>query len=213
MLEFRNVCTNKKKFLLNNISFTAESGFITAITGTNGAGKTTLLSLITKEESKYTGEILFDGVDIRTDHDKFRSILGIVCDERYFFDGFTANENVKLLSHFYPEWNNDIFKEQMKAMGVSGGRKLSYLSRGEYIRFQLAFAMAHGARLYIMDEATAGMDPIYRKDFFKSVHELLAANPDVTIIMTTHIEEDIRKHMDYIGVLDKGNLISFSEVE
>lgn len=213
MLEFRNVCTNKKKFSLNNISFTAESGFITAITGTNGAGKTTLLSLITKEESKYTGEILFDGVDIRTDHDKFRSILGIVCDERYFFDGFTANENVKLLSHFYPEWNNDIFKEQMKAMGISGGRKLSYLSRGEYIRFQLAFAMAHGARLYIMDEATAGMDPIYRKDFFKSVHELLAANPDVTIIMTTHIEEDIRKHMDYIGVLDKGNLISFSEVE
>ena len=213
MLEFRNVCTNKKKFSLNNISFTAESGFITAITGTNGAGKTTLLSLITKEESKYTGEILFDGVDIRTDHDKLRSILGIVCDERYFFDGFTANENVKLLSHFYPEWNNDIFKEQMKAMGISGGRKLSYLSRGEYIRFQLAFAMAHGARLYIMDEATAGMDPIYRKDFFKSVHELLAANPDVTIIMTTHIEEDIRKHMDYIGVLDKGNLISFSEVE
>ena len=213
MLEFRNVCTNKKKFSLNNISFTAESGFITAITGTNGAGKTTLLSLITKEESKYTGEILFDGVDIRTDHDKFRSMLGIVCDERYFFDGFTANENVKLLSHFYPEWNNDIFKEQMKAMGISGGRKLSYLSRGEYIRFQLAFAMAHGAKLYIMDEATAGMDPIYRKDFFKSVHELLAANPDVTIIMTTHIEEDIRKHMDYIGVLDKGNLISFSEVE
>ncbi|MBO5227546.1 MAG: ATP-binding cassette domain-containing protein, partial [Lachnospiraceae bacterium] len=132
MLEFRNVCTNKKKFSLNNISFTAESGFITAITGTNGAGKTTLLSLITKEESKYTGEILFDGVDIRTDHDKFRGMLGIVCDERYFFDGFTANENVKLLSHFYPEWNNDIFKEQMKAMGISGGRKLSYLSRGEY---------------------------------------------------------------------------------
>ena len=213
MLEFRNVCTNKKKFSLNNISFTAESGFITAITGTNGAGKTTLLSLITKEESKYTGEILFDGVDIRTDHDKFRSMLGIVCDERYFFDGFTANENVKLLSHFYPEWNNDIFKEQMKAMGISGGRKLSYLSRGEYIRFQLAFAMAHGAKLYIMDEATAGMDPIYRKDFFKSVHELLATNPDVTIIMTTHIEEDIRKHMGYIGVLDQGNLISFSEVE
>jgi len=215
MLEFRNVCYKNRKFSLNNISFTAEAGFITALTGTNGAGKTTLISLLSRQENqqKYTGDILFNGMNIRTSHDEFRSMLGIVCDERYFFDGFTAAENVKLLSHFYPEWDGDLFKAQMKAMGLSTGRKLANLSRGEYIRFQLAFAMAHNAKLYVMDEATAGMDPIFRKDFFKSVHELLAANPDVTIIMTTHIEEDIRKHMDYIGVLDQGNLISFSEVE
>lgn len=213
MLEFCNVTTKQKKnFSLNNISFTAPEGFITAITGSNGAGKTTLLSLLAKENSKYEGSILYNGKDIRTNHDEFRGILGIVCDERFFFDNFTAAENAGLLSHFYPAWNNDIFKEQMKAMGVPTSKKLSFLSRGEYIRFQLAFAMAHNAQLYILDEATAGMDPVFRKDFFKTIHELIATQ-SVTVIMSTHIEEDIHKHMDYIGVLEHGKLISFSEVE
>ncbi len=214
MLHFENVCTNHKNFSLKNISFTAEAGFITAITGSNGAGKTTLINLLTKENSRYTGTISFNGIDIHTNHDAFRKIMGIVSDEKYFFDNFSINENASLLSHFYSDcWDSDLFKEQLKLMELSGHKKLSTLSRGEYIRFQLAFAMAHNAKLYIMDEATAGMDPIFRRDFFKTLHGLLAMKPDITILMTTHIEEDIKKHMDYIGILESGKLISFSEVE
>lgn len=212
MLEFKNVSYKNKKFSLNNISFTADEGYITAITGTNGAGKTTLLNLISKETSAYDGEILFLGRNIKEWHNEFRGMLGIVSDERYFFDACSANDNVRMLSHFYPNWNQDVFKEEMARMNVSGGKLLNKLSRGEYIRFQLAFAKAHGARLYILDEATGGMDPVFRKDFFKDIHELIANQP-VTVIMTTHIEEDIEKHMDYIGILEKGNLISFKEVE
>jgi len=212
MLEFRNVSKKSKKFELKNISFTAEEGFITGIVGVNGAGKTTLINLLKDERANYDGEILFDGEDIKNNHDAFRGMLGFVSDDNAFFEEFTVAQNVDMLSCFYPEWNSEVFKARMKEFEVSTGKKVSALSRGERVRFQLAFAMAHNARLYVFDEATAGMDPVFRKDFFKVIHELIAAEP-VTVIMTTHIEEDIRKHMDYIGVLDAGSLKSFSEVE
>lgn len=212
MLEFRNVEKKSKKFELKNISFTAEEGFITGIVGVNGAGKTTLLNLLKDEKADYSGEILFDGENIKNNHDAFRGMLGFVSDDNAFFEEFTVAQNVAMLSCFYPEWNAELFKEKMKAFEVSTGKKMSALSRGERVRFQLAFAMAHNAKLYVFDEATAGMDPVFRKDFFKVIHELIATQP-VTVIMTTHIEEDIRKHMDYVGVLDAGSLTSFSEVE
>lgn len=212
MLEFRNVEKKSKKFELKNISFTAEEGFITGIVGVNGAGKTTLLNLLKDEKADYSGEILFDGENIKNNHDAFRGMLGFVSDDNAFFEEFTVAQNVAMLSVFYPEWNAELFKEKMKAFEVSTGKKMSALSRGERVRFQLAFAMAHNAKLYVFDEATAGMDPVFRKDFFKVIHELIATQP-VTVIMTTHIEEDIRKHMDYVGVLDAGSLTSFSEVE
>ena len=99
----------------------------------------------------------------------------------------------------------------MNEMNVSTGKMLAHLSRGEYIRFQLAFAMAHQSELYLWDEVTAGMDPVFRRDFYKFLHNLIATQ-NVTIIMTTHIEEEIRSHMDYTGVLQDGKLISFGEV-
>lgn len=212
MLEFRNVNKKSKKFELKNISFTAEEGFITGIVGVNGAGKTTLLNLLKEEKADYNGEILFYGENIKNNHDAFRSMLGFISDDNTFFEEFTVAQNASMLSFFYPEWNGDVFKAKMKEFEVPTGKKMSALSRGERIRFQLAFAMAHNAKLYVFDEATAGMDPVFRKDFFKVIHELIATQP-VTVIMTTHIEEDIRKHMDYVGVLDVGNLTSFSEVE
>ena len=211
MLEFKNVSGTSKKFNLNNISFCAKEGYITGIIGPNGAGKTTLLQYILSEKKKYTGTILYDGKDVTTNSNSFRNILGYISDDKRFFDEFTISENVSLLSPFYSIWDNDLFLNQMELMNVSPYKKVFNLSRGEYIRFQLAFAMAHHSKLYLFDEATSGMDPVFKKDFFKILHNLIATE-NVTIIMTTHIEEEINRHMDYYGFLENGELKSFKEV-
>lgn len=211
MLEFINVSGTGKGFCLNNISFCAKEGFITGITGANGAGKTTLLRYIFEENIPYEGTIRFRGTDIRSIHDSFRDKSGYISDDRRFFEELSALENARLLSDFYSNWDEKIFTSQMNEMNVSTGKMLAHLSRGEYIRFQLAFAMAHKSELYLLDEVTAGMDPVFRRDFYKFLHNLIATQ-NVTIIMTTHIEEEIRSHMDYTGVLQDGKLISFGEV-
>lgn len=212
MLEFRNVTGNNKKFNLENISFTAPTGFITGITGVNGAGKTTLFHYIIDFKQKYNGEILYNNKNIREDFDDFKNHMAFISDEKRFFDEYSIEDNIKLMSVFFDSWDNELFKEKMKEWNIPLGRKISVLSRGEYLKFQLAFSLAHNATLYLLDEATAGMDPIFRKDFFNILHELIAKE-DVTILMTTHIEEEINIHMDYKGILEKGTLIAFDEVE
>ena len=112
----------------------------------------------------------------------------------------------------YDEWDNELFYGKLKEWGIPVGRKLSDMSRGEYLKFQLALSMGHNATLYILDEATAGMDPVFRREFFNILHELMV-NEDITILMSTHIEEEIEVHMDYKVLLDGGRLISCDEVE
>lgn len=211
MLEFINVTGKSKKFNLNNVSFSAKEGFITGIIGPNGAGKTTLLNYVLKDKKNYDGSILYDGKDITNNHNEFRDILGYVSDEKRFFNEFTISENVNLLSPFYTVWDNNLFINLMKEMNLNTSKKIKNLSRGEYLRFQMAFAMAHHSKLYLLDEATSGMDPVFRKDFFKLLHNLIATE-DVTIIMTTHIEDEINRHMDYCGCMENGELKYFKEV-
>ena len=212
MLEFVNVTGTSKKFKLENILFTAPTGYITGITGVNGAGKTTLFHYIVDRKCNYTGQILYNGEDIRTDIEKLQNRIGFISDEKRFFTELSIRDNIDLLSLFYDEWDNECFFEMLKEWGIPAGRKLVDLSRGEYLKFQMALAMAHKATLYILDEATAGMDPVFRKDFFNMLHKLMA-DENITILMTTHIEEEIDVHMDYKVLLENGKLISCDEVE
>ena len=92
---------------------------------------------------------------------------------------------------------------------MSGGVPLSGLSRGEYIKFQMAFAMAHNASLFLLDEATAGMDPVFRKDFFRILRDLAAQ--DKVILMSTHIQEELERKVDYVGIMDNGSFGGFME--
>lgn len=211
MLEFKNVTGTGKKFRLEQISFAAREGYLTGIAGKNGAGKTTLFHYMMDEKIPYEGEILFRGKNIKEDHAAFRAMLGYVSDERRFFENYTGKRNAELLSVFYPDWDMDLFLETLGEMGVSREKNLMHLSRGEYLKFQMAFAMGHDAKLFLLDEVTGGMDPVFRRDFYKLLHGLIAKE-DITILMTTHIEEEIELHMDYLGIMENGRMTSFGEV-
>ena len=212
MIEFKNVSGNTKKFNLKDISFCAPTGFITGMTGINGAGKTTLFHYIIDEKVNYTGEIVVDGENIRNDFSNFKNKMAFISDEKRFFQDLSIADNIRMMSLFFEQWDNELFLKYMKEMEIPIGRRLSALSRGEYLKFQMIFSMAHGAKLYLLDEATAGMDPVFRKDFFNLLHELIAKE-DITILMTTHIEEEVNIHMDYVGYMEEGRLVSFKEVE
>lgn len=212
MLEFKSVSGIEKRFNLKDISFCAPKGYVTGITGVNGAGKTTLFHYIFDDKVRYNGEILYDGKNIRTDFTGFKNIMAYISDEKRFFQNLSVKENVRMLALFYDEWDNELFLRYIRQMEVPVGKRLSELSRGQYIKFQLAFSIAHRAKLYLIDEATGGMDPVFRKDFYNLLHELMV-NEDITILMSSHIEEEISIHMDYIAILEAGRLVEFNEVE
>lgn len=210
ILEFDKVTGTRGKFRLQDISFSLPAGYICGLMGPNGAGKSTLIAYIVNERAKYNGIIRVGGVDIKTDHAYMRNFMGLVSEDNEFLDDFSGLDNAKLLGGFYETFDMQIFEEAMKEMEVSVRTQYGKLSRGEKLKFQMAFAMAHKPKLYLLDEVTVGMDPVFRLDFFKIIQRVIREG-EASVLMTSHIESEIKQKMDYVGVIKEGRLVEFGE--
>ena len=210
LLEFEHVTGVSDKFRLQDVSFALPAGYIMGLAGKNGAGKTTLLDYIMNPKLQYTGIIRINGVDIRENHVLIKNKIGFLSDENKFLNKRTAMQNAEILGTLYEEWDMGIFKEAMEKMDLPTSRTVGQMSRGENMRFQMAFAMAHKPVLYLLDEVTAGMDPVFRIDFFKMLQEVIKTE-EASILMTSHIQSEIGQKMDYVGILEAGCLKEFGE--
>lgn len=216
LLEFQGVCGTDKGFCLKDITFAVPEGYLVGLAGKNGAGKTTLLHYIADEKKRYSGSIRFLGQELHASHTRLLNEIAFVADETPFFKMYGARRNAKLLAPFYEAWDWDIFERAAGQVSLATGTKLrldtplAKLSRGEYLRFQMIFAMAHHTRLYLLDEVTGGMDPVFRKEFFRMLHQILEQE-EASVLMTTHIEEELEEKMDYVGIMEEGRLKSFGE--
>lgn len=220
IFEMKNVSGKKKRgFNLKDITLSVPEGCITGITGKNGSGKTTLLKYIASPEKQYSGQILADGCEIHKTKETHRNLMNImayISDDVRYFNEYSAALNGKLLSVFYKDWDEELYKKILLEFNLASDHPLalenplSSLSRGEYIKFQMAFAMAHHTKLYLLDEVTGGMDPIFRKEFFRILHRVMDED-GASVIMTTHLQEEIDEKIDYVGILEEGRLVSAHE--
>lgn len=208
LLEFREVTGKGKKFHLDHVSFTLEPGYMMGLAGKNGAGKTTLIKYILDEKYVFEGDILLDRKSVKANRQEVLDEIGFVSEDNAFFSKFTISQNIELMGPFYSKWDRTLFEKYLSQMGLYIGQKVGSLSRGEYMKFQLALAMAHQPKLYILDEATAGMDPIFRKEFFRLLRQVIM-DEKASVLMITHIEEELEEKMDYVGIMEGGKLISF----
>lgn len=211
ILEFKNVTGKTKHFNLEEVNFVLEPGYIMGLAGKNGAGKSTLIDYIMNPKQQYTGEILIEGVNIRDKHYHIMNRIGFISDNNTgFLYEKSAKENMELFGPLYDEFDATEFYKAMQKMNLSVGKIVGRMSRGELFKFQTAFAMAHKPALYLIDEATAGMDPVFRIDYFKMLQEIIAEE-NASILMTSHIQDEIQRKMDFVGVMDGGKLTEFGE--
>ena len=104
----------------------------------------------------------------------------------------------------------ELFREALNKMDLSSTRVVGKMSSGELMKFQMAFAMAHKPVLYLLDEVTVGMDPVFRIDFFRMLQEVIRTE-EASVLMTSHIQTEIGQKMDYVGIMEAGRLIQFGE--
>lgn len=208
-LTLENVRGKGLGFKLKDISAKFENGYIYAITGKNGAGKTTLFNYILAQRKRYTGSIKMSGYELERNHSKAMEIIGFVSEDNVFFENRTGKQNADILGLVYDDFDVELFNECMKKMNVSTATTLWRMSRGERMKFQLAFAIAHHSRLYLLDEATAGMDAVFKIELFDMLRELIAQ--ECCVIMTTHDMTEIMKNTDYVAVMEGGRLGEFGE--
>ena len=209
-LEFKDVTGKGFGFKLKNVSMTLENGYIYAVTGKNGAGKTTLFNYILTEKQRYTGSIRLYSYELAGNHAKAMEITGLVSEDNTFFENRTGRQNAEILGLVYDNFDMELFDKCMKKMNVSSQTTLWRMSRGERMKFQLAFAIAHHSRLYLLDEATAGMDAVFKIELFDMLRQLIAGE-DCCVLMTTHDMSEIAKNTDYAAIMDNGTLGEFVE--
>ena len=195
---------------VDNFHINIEKGQLYGLIGPNGAGKTTFFRYIMEEKKHYRGSFYLDGTDIAEDHAWSMNRIGFVSEERLFLRQKSARENARMLGSFYDTFDMDRFAALMEQMDLTMARTVEQITRGNNMKFQLAFALAHKPRLLLLDEPTAGMDPIFRKEFYRLLRQQLEVL-DCSVIMSSHLEDDIRKEFDYIGQFEHGEFTSFYE--
>ena len=212
ILEWEHVSGNTGKFDLSDISFSLPAGSIMGIAGKNGAGKTTLIDYMVNPKRRYTGVIRLGGIDIRNDHPAMLREIGLVSEENRFLLERSARQNAEILGILYENWDMECFLLAMESMELAPTKVVGKMSRGENMKFQMAFAMAHKSRLYLLDEVTAGMDPVFRIDFFKILQKVIEGE-EASVLMTSHLQEEIERKMDYVGIMENGKMTAFGEAD
>lgn len=204
-LEVKGICKKYRTFALDEISFSLEPGYILGLTGRNGAGKSTLLKQLIHPETISKGSVTICGIDAKKEPLRARNEIGVLMEEQPFLPDMSLELNGTLLGGFYERFNMEKFRGYLKKFEL--GRDAIYrdLSRGMRMKFQLAFALAHEPRLLLMDEATGGLDVVFRKEFYYLLQEAVEQEL-VSVIISTHVTEDLDKVADYVAFLEKGRL-------
>ena len=204
-IEIKNFSKQFSDFTIENMNLSVRSGYITGFIGKNGAGKTTTIKAILNLLN-YDGEIKVLGEQANQKNYSTRDRIGVVLSD----DGFPEDLKIKALKSIiapsYSMWDEDAFQSYMSDFELSTEQKVKELSRGMRVKLSLAFALSHNAQLYIMDEPTAGLDPMVRAEILDIFMELMQ-DEKKSVFFSTHITSDLDKIADYIVMINDGKII------
>jgi ABC-2 type transport system ATP-binding protein len=207
-LELRGVTKHYRRFALADVSFSVPRGYVCGLIGPNGAGKTTIIKLIMNLVRRDGGEIRVFGLDNRRDEVAVKSRVGFVYDSPGFWDDRTLERQRRVLGPFYPGWNDRTFDRLAGEFELPMRQTFGKLSRGTKMKFALAMALAHDADLLILDEPTAGLDPVFRREFLRRLSGLLQ-DERKSVLFSTHITSDLDHIADYVTFVNRG-AVAFS---
>lgn len=206
ILEVKQLRKNFKNFALKDISFTLPKGYIMGFIGPNGAGKSTTIKLIMNLLKKDGGQINVFGKDHIKYEKEIKNHIGFVYDQNHFYEELTLREMKNVIAPFYDSWDDKMFDKYMKIFELPINKKIKDLSKGMKMKFSLAIALSHNAKLLIMDEPTSGLDPIVRSELLDILYDIIQ-DEEKSIFFSTHITSDLDKVADYITFINDGEII------
>lgn len=202
----------KKTFTLSDFHFSMEPGYIMGIVGKNGAGKTTLINTILGLYKPEAGNITVAGFDRVTEAVEAKKQMAFVTDVCLFPLDLSPKAIGKTFGPLYSGFDYKKYENYCKRFELPMKKSLRYQSKGMRIKMQLAFCLSYDARLYVFDEPSAGLDPIFRKELLDLFFEIVEDGTK-SIILSTHLTEDLDRIADYILYVEDGKQNFFMEKE
>lgn len=207
ILSVQNLSKHYPKFDLKNVSFSLEQGYIMGFIGRNGAGKTTTIKSILRLVHPDSGKVTVLGKDFATEEFACKQQIGLVLGRVSYYPTKKIKIIADVTRRFYPEWDADAFIGYLKRFDLDPDKTVKELSDGMRVKFALALALSHNARLLILDEPTSGLDPVSRDDLLELFQELIE-NSERSILFSTQITSDLEKCADFITYIKKGEIIA-----
>ena len=193
--------------VLDDVNMSIPSGKIIGLLGPNGCGKSTFLKLITGLLTPDSGEIEICG---QPRSDVTNAFVSYLPERTYLRSSQTPEEIISYFADFYSDFDPKAAREMLYALEIDPSRTLRTFSKGMREKVQLVMVMARRAKLYLLDEPIAGVDPASRDYILKTI--IGNYNPEATIIITTHLIYDIEPVLDEFIFMAKGGRIVCSGV-
>ncbi len=209
-LEIRNLTKSYPGFTLDNLNLTLPSGCIMGLIGENGAGKSTTIKLILDMIHKDSGSIITLGKDNTDSIELTKEDIGVVMDEVGIPECLTVKQVGNVMKHTFRNWDDTEYTRLVQKLALPDKKQFKEFSRGMKMKLGIAIALSHNAKLLVLDEATAGLDPVVRDEVVEMLSDF-TRDENHSILISSHIVSDLEKLCDYIAFLHKGKLLLCEE--
>ena len=191
---------------VNGISFDVYKGEVFGMLGPNGAGKTTTIEILETLRSYDNGTAYINELEVKFNHKKIKSQIGIQLQSNSFFDYLTLEETINLYSKIYNTSSSS--KEMLSKVDLTDKCKAYYkeLSGGQKQRFSIAIALINNPIVLFLDEPTTGLDPQARRNLWDLIKDI--KKQGITIMLTTHYMEEAQELCDRVAIINNGNIVA-----
>jgi ABC-2 type transport system ATP-binding protein len=191
---------------VKGISFDVHDGEIFGLLGPNGAGKTTTLEIIETLRQKTTGDVSVAGMNIDTNANEIKKIIGVQLQAAGYYPSLTLTELLKLFGGLYNvEVNTSLMLRQVGLEDKSKA-KFKELSGGQKQRFSIATTLINHPKIIFLDEPTTGLDPQARRNLWNLIRSI--REKGTTVVITTHYMDEAEQLCDRVGVIEAGKIIA-----
>lgn len=187
---------------LSGLNLEIEPGKIVGLLGPNGSGKTTLIKLIAGLLRPTSGRLLVNESEIGI---KTKEIVSYLPERNYIPKYLKVRQIIDYFDDFYKDFNREKAEGMIKSLSIDPDKKIKSLSKGNLEKVQLILVMSREAKLYLLDEPIAGVDPAARDYILNTI--ITNYNPEASIIISTHLISDIENILDDVIMIKTGSLV------
>lgn len=205
VLTVKGICKSYPSFTLKEVSFALPQGTVMGFVGRNGAGKSTTLKSVLGLVHPDKGQVTFMEQDVAQNEQYMKENIGVVLGGIDFY----AQKKIKTITdvtrRFYPNWEEEKYRHYLSLFGLDETKRVRELSDGMRVKYLIALALSHQAKLLILDEPTSGLDPVSR-DELTELFRAIVADGSRSILFSTHITSDLEKCADHITFIKDGEI-------
>ena len=204
-MEIRGLCKRYPAFELKNVTFSVPQGAVMGFIGRNGAGKSTTIKSILGLVHLDAGHVELMGKDSAGNERFIKENIGVVLGGIDFYPKKKIRILTDVTRRFYENWDEDKYRHYLRLFAIDEEKRVDQLSSGMQVKYMVALALSHNAKLLILDEPTSGLDPVSRDELTELLRKI-AADGQRSVLFSTHITSDLEKCASHVAFIKDGEL-------